>query len=140
MKIKFLITSISSLFYILLSLQIHAQGLGNTKKEIIAGEGENYLNQTSENGIPFLLYSTNETTNASGDYLRGTSYYFKDGIFCTAISIIEPKTESNNWAKFLNDKYVEKEDNYWKDYEKNILYHLIINEKHCIISIYYDAK
>lgn len=132
---------LASLFLSIITLSSSAQ-IGQSRPDIIAEYGQDYEIGETEDGVKYIRYQKNYTTEQSGTYTQVKAIYFfeaDDGTnICHRWLIIEPSSETNSWVKFLKKEMVETGYLEWKDYENNILYKIEIEDGFCVLKAEFD--
>jgi hypothetical protein len=59
---------------------------------------------------------------------------------CYLWKIIEPSSETNSNVAHYKSKFVETDYMQWKDYERNIIYDIVVKDGICIITAWWDNK
>ena len=127
----------------LCSQSIKAQ-IFQTRAEIIKDKGYGYTAGVADDGTKYIYYENELNTNASGNYTQRRVIYFTkldDGTeICFSWKILEPSSETNSNVAYYKSKYVEVAYMQWKDYERNIIYDIVVKDGLCIITAWWDNK
>ena len=118
--------------------------IGKSRNDIIKELEYDYEPGTTDDGMKYISYGEEFTTEKSGTYTRYKFIYFftnDDGTeTCHFWMILEPSSEINSWVSYFNKELVKIEYMKWKDYETNILYTLDIEDGVCITTAKYDLN
>jgi hypothetical protein len=130
-----------NLFFFTISfLNVQAQ-IFQEKEEVIKNL-DAYESGKTDDGIEYIYFDKDFETKASGEYTRRKVIYFvelEDGTkVCNMWKILEPSSETNSTVAFFKEKYVEVDYMQWKDYEKEILYDVEVEDEICIVTALYD--
>ncbi len=142
------IIMICLLFFV--SVNINAQ-IGKTKTKIIEDNGTNYtveeVEEKYKDEVSIIKYEKEVESSISEDKIKQIKKFefFKNKetneYICFRYAIEEPLSEINSWIIGINSEgYVRVGELKWKDYEYNVVYKIIRNEKYekCVILVYYD--
>lgn len=140
MDLRFILVAL----FLLTSAQTSQAQIGLNKAEVIAEYGQNYENGETDDGMKYISYDKEYTTEQSGTYVQSKAIYFfeaADGtLICHQWLIIEPSSETNAWVKQLNKELVKIGYMEWKDYEKNILFKINVEDGLCLLKAMYDFE
>lgn len=142
MKLK--IKKIAGLTLLLiLSFQSVKAQLFQTRAAIINEFGNDYTTGLTDDGeTKYITYEKTLNTKVSGSFTQTRVFYFTtlDGgtEFCFMWKIIDPSSETNSNVAFYKSKYVEVDYMQWKDYEKSVIYDIVVKDGLCIISAWFD--
>ena len=133
------------IFLIFANLEVNGQIL-QTRSDIIIQYGPDYESvPKGDDGIDYIYYDKEFTSEQSGTFNRRTMFYFfnlSDEIdACIIWEIIEPSSETNrNVAHLIKKNLIDVGYMKWKDFGKNILYEIEVDfeEGLCITKSYYD--
>ena len=109
------------LLFLILSVNLFAQGLGRSKSDIINAYGNNY---ELGNKTPTIMYKKIIERSDNSSYESVKIYWFDKNDICKIVMIFEPIREINAWIKTFNKEYVKVEEFTWKDYSTEIEYTL----------------
>lgn len=133
---------ISTFAFLFLSFTSILAQIGQSRDDIIAEYGQHYEVGETNDGIKYISYDKEYTTEQSGTYIQAKAIYFfeaDDGTHvCHKWLIIEPSSETNSWVKLLNKDFVKIGYMEWKDYESNILYKIEVEDGLCLLKAMYD--
>lgn len=130
---------ITLIFLIFLAKNVNSQ-IGSKKSKII-DDHKNYTLETTDDGTEYISFEV-EYKN----YTQSVACYLtekkenKEQI-CYRVLMIEPKSETNNWIKWFNDKnFIKLNGLVWKDYGNATVYEIEVKEGSCLMTKYFDEK
>lgn len=124
-----------------ISCSTYAQ-LGWTQKEVKEEYGtadESSYTDDGENW--YLRYDTEVYSEESGYYKQVKVCYFLKNSYeatCVYWCLFVPRAEVNTSIKLFNEKFVNIGDMKWKDYSREVIYKVELDEELCIVKCYYD--
>jgi hypothetical protein len=128
----------------LFGLQTAKAQLFQSRSDIISKDGYGYTTGVTDDGTKYIRYDKEKNTKASGSYTQVKVIYFTkldDGSeICYLWKIIEPSSETNSNVAHYKSKFVETDYMQWKDYERNIIYDIVVKDGICIITAWWDNK
>ncbi|MBI3500973.1 MAG: hypothetical protein HY063_04185 [Bacteroidetes bacterium] len=119
---------------------VNAQ-VGYTRSDITARFGTAYYKTgTSAIGEPYVIYKTQDSTAASGIFIKTMGFYFKksdDGTeYCNEQLIMEPLSELQKWVEYYKSKYKQISKKEFKDETNKIIFRVSIIDNQCAVRIW----
>ena len=115
-----------------------------TREDIIKENGYSYTSGVTDDGTKYIYYNKELNTKASGKYTHRKAIYFmkldNGSEICYMWKILEPSSETNSNVAYYKSKYVEIAYMQWKDYERNIIYDIVVEDGFCVITAWWDDK
>ena len=126
-----------------LGLQTVNAQLGRTRSEITEKFGENfYKTGRSNEGDPYIIYKTEDSSATSGSYAKTLGFYFRksdDGTeYCNEQLIMEPLSELNNWVEYYKSKYEEIGNMKYRDNTNKVIFKVSVIDNHCAVRMWYE--
>ena len=130
--------------FLFLDLQTIKAQIFQNRADVINKNGYDYTSRVTDNGIKYITYDRKMNTKASGSYTQTKAIYFTkldNGTeICYMWKIIEPSSETNSNVASYKSRLVEIAYMQWKDYEKSIIYDIVVKDGFCLVTARGDDK
>ncbi|WP_203295981.1 hypothetical protein [Luteirhabdus pelagi] len=129
------------LFLFFTSPLVFAQ-IGWSQAEVVENFGDQYEVGTTDDGMSYIKYDTEQYSRRSGTYVRTKVIYFfenSDGNeVCHLWKTFDPYSETNMVVSNIQQNKAKINHRTWKDYGENTVYEVAVKSGYCVVTAWYD--